>query len=136
MISAVNPSRAFWFKAYTGRLNAKLFKGFFGDFLQYRKKPVFMIVDGHPSQKAKLIKKYIAELEGRLELYFLPGYSPDLNPDEFVWNHMRNKGVTKKPLRKNEALRGPVESSLLEIKASPRLVSSFFKAKNVAYILD
>jgi transposase len=136
VISAVNPSGAFWFKAYTGRLNAELFKEFLADFMKYRKKPVIMIVDGHPSHKAKLIKKHIAKLEGRLELYFLPGYSPDLNPDEFVWNHMRNKGVTKKPLRKNEALRDRVESDLLEIKANPRLVRSFFKAKSVAYILD
>ncbi|HUX19611.1 MAG TPA: IS630 family transposase [Spirochaetia bacterium] len=136
VISAVNPSGAFWFKAYNGRMNAGLFKEFLGDFLKYRKKPVIMIVDGHPSHKAKLIAKYIDELKGKLELHFLPGYSPDLNPDEFVWNHMRNKGVTKKPLRQNEALRDRVESDLLEIKASPRLVRSFFKAKSVAYILD
>jgi len=136
VISAVNPLGAFWFKVYTGRLNATLFKEFLQDFLKHRKKPVILIVDGHPSHKANLIAKYIRELKGKLELFFLPGYSPDLNPDEFVWNHMRNKGVTKKPLRQNEALCERVQADLIEIKANPKLVRSFFEAKSVAYILD
>ena len=136
IISAVSPVGAFWFKVYTGKMNATLFKEFLGDFLKYRRSPVILIVDGHPSHKAKAIAQYIQKLEGKLELFFLPGYSPDLNPDEFVWNHMRNKGVTKKPLLRNESLRERVESDLQEIKASPSLVRSFFKAESVAYILD
>lgn len=133
-ISAVNPLGAFWYKVYTGRLNASLFKEFLQDFLKYRRRPVMLIVDSHPSHKAKLIAKYIKELEGRLELYFLPGYSPDLNPDEFVWHHMKNNGVSKKPLHKNEALRERVETDLSDIKNNPKLIKSFFKAASVAYI--
>ena len=133
-ISAVNPLGAFWYKVYTGRLNASLFKEFLKDFLKYRRRPVMLIVDGHPSHKAKLIVKYIKELKGKLELYFLPGYSPDLNPDEFVWHHMKNNGVTKKPLHKNEALRERVETDLTDIKSNPKLIKSFFKAASVAYI--
>ena len=133
-ISAVNPLGAFWYKVYTGRLNASLFKEFLQDFLKYRRRPVMLIVDGHPSHKAKLIAKFVKELEGRLELYFLPGYSPDLNPDEFVWHHMKSNGVSKKPLRKNEALRERVETDLSDIKNNPKLIKSFFKAASVAYI--
>ena len=136
IISAVNPLGAFWFKVYTGRMNATLFKEFLTDFLKHRKKPVILIVDGHPSHKANLIANYIKELKGKLEMFFLPGYSPDLNPDEFVWNHMRNKGVTRKPLRQNESLIERVRIDLMEIKESPKLVRSFFKAKSVAYTRD
>jgi len=135
-ISAVNPLGAFWYKVYTGRMNATVFKEFLGDFLKYRRKPIILIVDGHPSHKAKLISSYIKELKGRLELHFLPGYSPDLNPDEFVWNHMRNVGVTKKPLHQNEALRDRVEADLASIKNDPKLVRSFFQAPSVAYTCD
>lgn len=135
-ISAVNPNGAFWYKVYTGRMNATVFKEFLTDFLKYRRNPVILIVDGHPSHKAKMIAEFVKELEGKLELHFLPGYSPDLNPDEFVWNHMRNVGVTKKPLRKNEALRDRVESDLAAIKENPKLVRSFFEAPSVAYTCD
>jgi hypothetical protein len=75
-------------------------------------------------------------LKGRLELHFLPGYAPDLNPDEFVWNHLRQNGVTKKPLKQNEKLKDRVETDLAQIKRSPRLVRSFFRAESVGYIMD
>lgn len=66
-----------------------------------------------------------------LEIHFLPGYAPDLNPDEFVWNHLRQVGTAKKPLRKNESLRSRVEGDLSDIKANPALVRSFFRAPSV-----
>lgn len=135
-ISAVNASGAFWYDVYTGRFNAGRFKEFLKKFLRFRRRPVFLVVDGHPAHKANLIKRYIQELKGRLELHFLPGYSPDLNPDEFVWNHLREQGVSKKPLMKNESLRKRVETDLAAIKAAPALVRNFFQAPSVAYITD
>ena len=75
-------------------------------------------------------------VKGRLELHFLPGYAPDLNPDEFVWNHLRQNDVTKKPLKTNERLKDRIEKDLAKIKRSPRLVRSFFRTENVVYITD
>jgi len=68
-------------------------------------------------------------------LHFLPGYAPDLNPDEFVWNYIRTTGVSKKPLRRNESLRSRMESDLAAIKLNRQLVCSFFQASSVAYIM-
>jgi len=93
-----------------------------------------LVVDGHPAHKANLVKEYIAELAGRSELHFLPPYAPDLNPDEFVWNHMKNNGVSKKPLKKNESLRERVEQDLAAIYNNKVLVASLFSAKSVAYV--
>ena len=73
-------------------------------------------------------------LHGRLELHFLPGYAPELNPDEFVWNHLKNEGVSKKPLKQGESLRNRVQGDLENIKSRPKLVRSFFRAPSVAYI--
>ena len=69
-----------------------------------------------------MIAAYVKELKGRLELHFLPGYAPELNPDEFVWNYVKNEGVSKKPLKRNESLRRSVESDLAGIKRRPALV--------------
>src|SRR5262245_24645244 len=98
--------------------------------------PVFLVLDGHPAHRAKIVAAYVQSLKGRLELHFLPGYAPDLNPDEFVWNHLRQNGVTKKPLKQNEKLKARVEQDLALIKSNPRLVRSFFRAQSVAYVLD
>jgi transposase len=134
-ISAVTARGEFWYSVYTGRLNAARFVEFLKQFMRYRRRPVFLVVDGLPAHKAKLVATYVQSLKGKLELHFLPGYAPDLNPDEFVWNHLRHHGTTKTPLRKNESLRRRVEENLAAIKRSPKLVSSFFHARSVAYTM-
>jgi transposase len=135
-ISAVNARGGFWYRTFTGSLNASRFLGFLQDFLRARRRPVFLVLDSHPSHRAKIVSQFIHEMKGRIELHFLPGYAPDLNPDEFVWNHLRAVGVTKKPLQKNESLRERVEADLARIKSLPRLVRSFFQAPTVSYAMD
>ena len=72
----------------------------------------------------------------RLELHFPPSYAPELNPDEFVWNHLKRQGVSKTPLRRDESLRSRVQSDLAHIQSRPPLVRSFFHAPSVAYTRD
>jgi transposase len=135
-ISAVNALGEFWFEIYSERLNAAKFVELLGHFMRRRKSPVMLVLDGHPAHIAKSVAKYVQQLRGRLELHFLPGYAPELNPDEFVWNHLKRQGVSKKPLRKDESLRQRVHADLTDIQSRPRLVRSFFKAPTVAYTTD
>ena len=135
-ISAVNARGEFWYEIYTERLNALRFVELLTHFLRARKSPVFLVLDGHPAHIAKVVAQYVQRLAGRLELHFLPGYAPELNPDEFVWNHLKRQGVSKTPLRKDESLRSRVQSDLARIHARPALVRSFFHAPSVAYTRD
>jgi transposase len=136
VISAVNARGEFWAATYTGKLDTEGFVAFLQNFMHRRPGKVFLVVDGHPCHKAKLAKAYVKSLQGALELHFLPPYAPDLNPDEFVWSYMKNNGVSKKPLKKNESLRERVEEDLNTIKNDRRLVRSFFCAQSVAYAKD
>jgi transposase len=90
-ISAVNARGEFWFKVYTQRLNKERFLHFLKAFMRGRQIPVLLVIDGHPAHRARIIAEYVQSLKGRLEIHFLPGYAPELNPDEFVWNHLKNK---------------------------------------------
>jgi len=135
-ISAVNARGAFWWALYTERLNATRFIEHLRAFMRGRKGRVFLVLDRHPAHIAKVVARYIQSLRGRLEFHFLPGYAPELNPDEFVWNHLKRQGVTKKPLRRNESLRSRVEADLTAIQSAPALVRSFFCAPSVAYTKD
>jgi transposase len=135
-ISAVNAKGEFWYNVYSGKLNAGRFVEFLQDFMKGRRERVFLVVDGHPSHKAKKVQAYVKSLGGKLEVHFLPPYAPDLNPDEFVWGHAKTNGVSKKPLRKNESLKERVESDLEAIKQNKKLVRSFFCADSVAYARD
>jgi transposase len=135
-ISAVNAKGAFWCSVYSGKLNAESFVGFLNDFLRTRRGKVYLVVDGHPSHRAKKVQQFVQSTQGRLELHFLPPYAPDLNPDEFVWQHAKTNGVAKKPLKKNESLRERVEADLRNIANDKILVRSFFHAPSVVYADD
>ena len=136
VISAVNARGEFWAATYTGKLNAESFVAFLKNFVKGRPTKVFLVVDGHPAHKANSVKQYVQSLKGRLELHFLPPYAPDLNPDEFVWSHMKTNGVSKKPLKKNESLRERVEQDIADLHNNRKLVRSFFCAESVAYAKD
>jgi transposase len=135
-ISAVNARGEFWYEHYTERLNGPRFIALLKPFMHRRKSPVFLILDSHPAHIAKVVAQYVQSLAGRLELHFLPGYAPELNPDEFVWNHLKRQGVSKTPLRRDESLHSRVQSDLAAIHSQPALVRSFFHAPSVAYTRD
>ena len=135
-ISALNAKGAFWSAVYGGNFNATRFVGFLKDFRRGRKAKVYLVVDGHPSHRAKLVRQYVQSTRGMLELHFLPPYAPDLNPDEFVWQHTKTNGVARKPLRHGESLRQRVTQDLANVRANRPLVRSFFGAASVVYAKD
>ena len=104
--------------------------------MRNRTKPIHLVVDGLPAHKTKLVKDYVRSTAGRLTLHFLPGYAPELNPDELLWSHVKRTGVARTPLRKGERLQDKIETQLARIKQTPRLIRSFFRAPDVAYITD
>jgi transposase len=135
-ISAISAKGGFWSQVYTGMLNAGRFVEFLKDFRRGGRGKVFLVVDGHPSHRAKVVASYVARCRGALELHFLPPYAPDLNPDEFVWQYAKTNGLAKKPLLRDESLKDRVGSDLSAIKARPKLVRSFFGAPSVGYAKD
>jgi len=134
--SAINARGGFWFATYKGGMSAELFIEMLKALMLRRKKPLYLILDSLPAHKARIVQEYVASTKGRLELHFLPGYAPELNPDELVWNHMKRTGTAKSPLVKGESLHDRIDVELLEIQRNPSLVRSFFRTDSVSYISD
>src|SRR5277367_536851 len=134
--SAVNARGGFWYCTYQGGLNADLFVTLLRRLMRHRTKPVHLVLDGLPAHRTTLVKTYVASTKGMLTLHFLPGYAPELNPDELVWSHMKRTGVARAPLRRGEKLQAKIEAQLSAIKRMPQLIRSFFKAPSVSYITD
>jgi transposase len=134
--SAVNSKGGFWFATYQGGMSADLFVAMLKLIMDGRRRPLFLILDSLPAHKAKVVLDYVKETNGKLKLFFLPGYAPELNPDELVWSHMKRTGTAKRPLASSESLQDRVEADLFKIKTNRRLVRSFFKAPDVSYISD
>jgi len=134
--SAVNAKGGFWFATYQGALNAELFIVLLKKLMKGRSKPVHLVVDGLPAHKKANVREYIASTHGKLSMHVLPGYAPDLNPDELVWSHVKRTGVARNPLRAGEKLELRIEQQLHDVQKNRRLVRSFFGTPSVAYISD
>lgn len=134
--SAISANGGFWFCTYAGALNAELFVELLRQMMRHRKKPVHLVLDSLPAHKKATVNEYVTSTQGKLTLHFLPGYAPDLNPDELVWSHVKRTGVARRPLRKGEKLRDKIEQQLAALQRTPALVRSFFNVPSVAYIGD
>lgn len=133
IISAVSAQGQLRFMLTKGRVTASVFIEFLRRLLVNAEAPIFLIVDGHPTHKAKSVKRFVAEQDGWLELYFLPPYSPELNPDELVWNDLKNNGLGRMAFSTREELRQLTVSHLRRIQKLPALIASFFKAPTTRY---
>ena len=133
MISAISPRGALRFMVVKGGVGAKVFIGFLKRLMHGQHRPVYLIVDGHPSHRAKLVKEYVDSLEGRLKLFFLPPYSPELNPDELVWNDVKNNAVGRAKLEGPKDLHRAVLGRLRFLQKRPDRVCSFFRAPETCY---
>lgn len=136
MISALSNLGQLWFMVFTGRLNAKVFVGFLARLLRVaRGRKVFFIVDSHPAHKAAAVRDWLAgngEGPRKLELFFLPGYSPELNPDECL-NQDTKQAMRKRRPRHQGELVNNVRSHLRRRQKQPEVVRRFFHEEHVRY---
>lgn len=134
--SAVNSKGGFWFATYQGAMDGEVFVELLKKMMHKRKKPIHLVVDGLPAHKRLIVKEYVQSTQGKLTMHFLPGYAPDLNPDELVWSHTKRSAAKRGPLKSGEKLQTRVDEELTKIKENPALVRQFFKHPTVAYISD
>ncbi|UZR29790.1 IS630 family transposase [Methylococcus mesophilus] len=134
LLSAVSPRGEFRFMLHEGSVTAAVFREILKLLLIGAQQPVFVIVDGHPIHKAKLIQKFIEAQQGRLKLFILPPYSPHLNPDEQVWAQVRRR-VSKRLAQSKDDMKRLALSALRRIQKLPELVKSFFRQPECQYII-
>ena len=133
MISAVSPRGAMRFMLIDGKFNNEVFISFLKRLIHNWSHTVFLIIDGHPVHRSAAVSKFVASTEGRLQLFPLPPYAPDVNPDEQVWNHLKYHGVGKQSIAGPDHLKQMIISRLRRIQKLPSLVCSFFALPDTAY---
>jgi transposase len=111
MLSAINAQGHFRFMTTSGNVTAVVFRDFLKRLIDGMDRKIFLIVDGHPAHKAKLVSKFVEVHSNQIELFFLPPYSPELNPDELVWAHVKTR-VGKRSVQTKDQLRASVTSAL------------------------
>jgi transposase len=132
-ISAVCPRGSLRFMIVRGGVGARAFIRFLKRLMHGMRRPVFLIVDGHPSHRAKIVTQYGESLRGRLRLFFLPPYSPELNPDELVWNEVKNNGVGRMRVKNPVDRKRAVVGRLRFLQKNPAHVRTFFQSPDTRY---
>jgi transposase len=133
LISAISAQGQLRFMLTSGRVTAAVFIEFLKRLLINAPAPVFLIVDGHPTHRAKSVARFVAARPGKLALFFLPPYSPELNPDELLWNDLKAHGTGRKLITSLSQLQQTVISHMRQLQKLPDLVRSFFHAPATRY---
>jgi transposase len=117
-------------------MNGEMFADLLKKLMWRRKRPLHLVLDNLSAHKTVEVRDYVSSTNGKLTLHFLPGYAPELNPDEQVWSHVKRTGVAKNPLPKGEKLEPKIHEQLAKIQRNSKLVRSFFRHPDVIYITD
>jgi transposase len=133
MLSAVSARGELRFMVRKGGVGAAVFIQFIKRLMHGVTRPIFLIVDGHPSHRAKMTKRFVESLNGKLRLFFLPGYSPDLNPDELVWRQIKHHDIGRQLLEDADELTSKVYRALRCLQRRPETVRSFFATPTTCY---
>jgi transposase len=138
MISAISAQGALRFSVFSGTFTATGFIDFLTrlrhDAEHAGKGPVFVIVDGPPVHRAQAVADYVAASGGALRLYRLPAYSPQLHPDEWVWNNVKADGVARAAPTGPEQMKAVVVARLRRLQRLPHIVRGFFADPELRYI--
>jgi transposase len=134
MISAVSASGAMHFNCFDGKMHSERFVQFLKDLRVTAQRSVLVIVDNGSYHKSKIVKEFL-KTEGEdlgIKLVYLPPYSPELNPDEQVWNQAK-RDIGRRVIKTKDELKQVVENALNRIKSTITLVKSFFRLPHTKY---
>ena len=97
MISSISNRGTLRFMVFTDRFDSDVMLTFLKRLLKQMERKVFLIVDGHPVHRGRVVKNFVAEKKDQIQLFYLPAYSPELNPDEMLNQDVKTNAVRRKP---------------------------------------
>jgi len=133
LISAVSSRGLMRFMVTEGGVNSAVFIQFLKRLISGAKRKIFLIVDNGPSHVSKKTKAFVASISEKLELFYLPPYSPDLNPDELVWNHLKTNTVGRSTVTDKANFKKQVSRSMKSLQKNKSKVRSFFQKPSLKY---
>ncbi|HSV95872.1 MAG TPA: IS630 family transposase [Spirochaetota bacterium] len=134
MISAITNRGDIAFMIFKKKFTSRMFIRFLRGLVAGNKKTkIFLIIDSHPVHRSKVVMKWVEDNKKLIRVFFLPGYSPDLNPDEFLNHDVKANAVGRKRPGTQKKMMGNVRNHLNRCKRKPDRVKKFFNAKSVRY---
>jgi transposase len=132
-IATVSSLGVLRFLVFSGRFTAAVLLVFLARLVAGRPGKVYVVVDGHPSHRAKKVAAWVAARAERIRLVFLPPYSPELNPAELLNNDVKGNAQRSGRARDKGELAGKVRGYLQSTQKRADVVSRYFRGKHVKY---
>ncbi len=133
MISSITNRGTLRFMVFKERFCARVFISFLRRLCKQMERKVFLIVDSHPVHKSRLAEKFLNKHQDYIRVFFLPPYSPELNPDELLNQDVKTNAVRRKRARNQNEMMHNVRSYLWSRQHQPELVKRYFHAPAVRY---
>ena len=133
MISVITNRGQLSFMVFKKNFRAEVFIEFLRRLLRQVKGRIFLILDSHPVHLARKVKRWMEAKQDCLRLFYLPGYSPELNPDEMLNNDVKSNAAGRRRPYDQEEMMENIRSYLRGTQKRPDIVRNYFQAETVRY---
>lgn len=133
MISAITNRGRLYFRVFNESFRAPVFLDFLRRLVRQTPHKVFLIVDRHPVHRSKKVQAWLARHSEQIQLFYLPSYSPELNPDEMLNQDVKSNAVGRRRARDQAELIRHVRGYLRSRQKRPHVVQRYFHEKHVRY---
>ena len=133
MIATVTNQGQVRWMIYAGRMNAALFIVFLERLIASAAKKVFLIVDHLSVHEAAAVDGWLADKADRIEVFYLPKYAPERNPDEYLNCDLKANINTDGLPKDREELQGKLRRFMQRLAKLPARIASYFEHKYIAY---
>lgn len=135
IMSAVASRGSLWFTVFPGKFTAKVFTAFLDRLARQVGRKVHVIADRHPVHRSKAVRAWLKENAERIELHPMPGYSPELNPDELLNADLKHH-VHAARAASADGLARETRRFLHRRQHQPHIVCGYFRARHVRYTIE
>jgi len=133
MISAITNQGKLNFMVFKDSFNTEVFLEFLRRLLRQIQRKIFLIVDSHPVHRGRKVRKWVEKHRRQIRLSYLPGYSPELNPDELLNQDIKSNAVGRRRAKNQKELVANARGFLQSHQKQPHIIRQYFQGEHVRY---
>lgn len=133
MVSAITNQGKVQFMIYSENMNADKFIEFMGQLIKSSTRKVYFIVDNLRVHHSKIVKQWVEKNKEKIALFFIPSYSPERNPDEYLNCDLKQGLSAKKSPKNKETLQQNVQNHMSMLSENPDRIVKYFKHQSIEY---
>ncbi len=136
VLSTVTAAGQMRYATETQTINSSRYIAFLRQLLRGRTRPLILIADRVAFHRSGKVRAFVRAHRQQLRVFFLPKHSPELNPDEHVWEELKDKQLEKQPIKNKLDLKRRLQSALRSLQRRTQRIISFFHLPETRYAAD